>query len=114
MRSTFSCLTDPSRCLDDVDDEVRDRAAMYLRMFRESLLADSYVKEGESPRVFSIRDLTNWISESVFSLDALESKLVSYVNDPSASTTPFDASSIPKVSRAQAAAEAARRSPVVT
>lgn len=50
------------------------------------------------------------ISESVFSLDALESKLVSYVNDPSASTIPFDASSIPKISRVQAAAEAASRS----
>jgi len=54
---------------------------------------------------------TNRIPESVFSLDALESKLVSYVNDPSASTTPFDASSIPKISRTQAAAEAARRFP---
>jgi len=47
----LSCLIGPSRCLDDVDDEVRDRAAMYLRLFRESLLADTYVKEGESPGV---------------------------------------------------------------
>jgi len=39
---------DPPRCLDDVDDEVRDRAAMYLRMFKESFLADTYVKEGDS------------------------------------------------------------------
>ena len=38
---------DPPRCLDDVDDEVRDRAAMYLRMFKETFLADTYVKEGE-------------------------------------------------------------------
>jgi len=52
--------------------------------------------------------------ESVFSLDVLESKLVSYVNDPSASTTPFDASSIPKISRIQAAAEAARPSSLET
>ncbi|KAF8489753.1 hypothetical protein JB92DRAFT_3129313 [Gautieria morchelliformis] len=56
-----------SRCLDDVDDEVRDRAAMYLRF--------------------------------VFSLSALESKLVSYVNDTDASKQPFDVSSIPKISR---------------
>jgi coatomer subunit gamma len=95
--------------LDDVDDEVRDRAAMYLRMFKESFLADAYVKEGESPHVFGTRDPAYRILESVFSLDALESKLVSYVNDPSASITPFDASSIPKISRAQAAADAARK-----
>ena len=49
MRPIPSYLTVPPRCLDDVDDEVRDRAAMYLRMFKESLLADTYVKEGESP-----------------------------------------------------------------
>lgn len=36
----------PVRCLDDVDDEVRDRAAMYVRVFKEKLLADAYVKEG--------------------------------------------------------------------
>ena len=45
---TLSCLMNLRRCLDDVDDEVRDRAAMYLRMFKESLLADTYVKEGGS------------------------------------------------------------------
>lgn len=102
----------PLRCLDDVDDEVRDRAAMYLRMFKESLLADTYVKEGESTDLLSTRGLANRIPESVFSLDALESKLVSYVNDPSASASPFDASSVPKISRAQAASEAARRFPL--
>ena len=47
------------RCLDDVDDEVRDRAAMYLRMFKESLLADTYVKEGESTDLLSTRELAN-------------------------------------------------------
>lgn len=102
---------DSLRCLDDIDDEVRDRAAMYLRMFKESLLVDTYVKEGRLVALSSTRRLTGQSPESVFSLDALESKLVSYVNDPSASTTPFDASSIPKISRVQAAAEAARRSP---
>lgn len=34
-------------CLDDVDDEVRDRAALYLRSFKEKALADAYVREGE-------------------------------------------------------------------
>ncbi|OJA20668.1 secretion protein [Rhizopogon vesiculosus] len=82
-----------NRCLDDVDDEVRDRAAMYLRVMKEAPLADAYVKE-----------------ESVFSLAALESKLVAYVNDVDAGAQPFDTSSIPKISRAQLAAESTRPS----
>jgi hypothetical protein len=36
------------RCLDDVDDEVRDRAAMYLRVMKEQPLAEKLVQEGES------------------------------------------------------------------
>lgn len=48
--------------------------------------------------------------DSVFSLAALESKLVAYVKDPSATEKPFDVSSVPKISRAQAAQEAARES----
>lgn len=48
--------------------------------------------------------------ESVFSLAALESKLVAYVKDPSATEKPFDVSSVPKISRTQAAQEAARKS----
>lgn len=47
--------------------------------------------------------------ESVFSLAALESKLVAYVNDVDASARPFDTSSIPKISRAQLAAESTRQ-----
>ncbi len=35
------------RCLDDVDDEVRDRAAMYLRVLKQQRLADAYVKTGK-------------------------------------------------------------------
>lgn len=34
------------RCLDDVDDEVRDRAAMYLKVYQAPPLAEVYVKEG--------------------------------------------------------------------
>ncbi|KIJ66406.1 hypothetical protein HYDPIDRAFT_86985 [Hydnomerulius pinastri MD-312] len=86
-----------NRCLDDVDDEVRDRAAMYLKVFKEKPLADAYVKE-----------------ESVFSLAALESKLVAYVNDPDAAAQPFDSASIPKISRAQLAAEGSRPSTLDT
>ncbi|KAJ4002179.1 coatomer subunit gamma [Lentinula boryana] len=86
-----------NRCLDDVDDEVRDRAALYLRTFKEEPLAKAYVKE-----------------ESVFSLTALESKLVAYVQDPNASSQPLDLSSVPKISRAQAAQESARPSTLET
>ncbi|KXN88900.1 putative coatomer subunit gamma [Leucoagaricus sp. SymC.cos] len=86
-----------SRCLDDVDDEVRDRAAMYLKVFKQKQLADTYVKE-----------------ESVFSLAALEAKLVAYVKDPAAAAQPFDVSAVPKISRAQAAQEAARPSTLDT
>jgi hypothetical protein len=46
--------------------------------------------------------------DSVYSLASLEAKLVSYINDPSASETPIDISAIPKVSREQAAQESAR------
>lgn len=79
------------RCLDDVDDEVRDRAALYLKVFERKALVETYVKE-----------------ESVFSLAALEAKLVAYVKDPAAASQPLDVSSVPKISRVQAAAEAAR------
>ncbi|CDZ96709.1 coatomer subunit gamma [Phaffia rhodozyma] len=85
------------RCLDDADDEVRDRAALYLKVLDEQALADIYVRE-----------------ESTFSLAALESKLVAYVNDPEASTSAFDASSIPKISREQASQESARPSSLET
>jgi coatomer protein complex subunit gamma len=95
LRKSISVLL--NRCLDDVDDEVRDRATLYLKSFDEQPLADAYVKE-----------------ESVFSLAALESKLVAYMKDPGASSQPFDTSSVPKISRAQAAQEAARPSTLDT
>ncbi|EIW73462.1 hypothetical protein TREMEDRAFT_70972 [Tremella mesenterica DSM 1558] len=80
------------RCLDDVDDEVRDRAAMYIKVLEEKALADIFVRE-----------------EATFSLAALESELVSYVKDDSRHSTAFDISSIPKVSREQAQAEIIQR-----
>lgn len=98
------------RCLDDVDDEVRDRAALYLKVFGEKPLADAYVKEGKliAPDMLQC---ANGSPESVFSLAALEAKLVAYVKDPAAATQPLDVSSVPKISRAQAAQEAARKCP---
>lgn len=45
--ATLGELSLYSRCLDDVDDEVRDRAAMYIRVLEEKRLADVFVREGE-------------------------------------------------------------------
>lgn len=95
LRKSISVLL--NRCLDDVDDEVRDRAALYMKLFTEKALADVYVKD-----------------ESVYSLPALEAKLVAYVKDPSAVVRPFDTLSVPKISRLQAAQEAARPSTLDT
>lgn len=60
--------------------------------------------------IFSVPFFHSEVSlpESVFSLAALETKLVAYVKDPEAAEKPFDASSVPKISRAQAAQDAAR------
>ena len=55
--------------------------------------------------------VTHCTSDSVFSLLALESKLVAYVRDTDATDQPFDVSLVPKVSREQAAQEVARESP---
>ncbi|KAL5495064.1 SEC21 [Sanghuangporus weigelae] len=86
-----------TRCLEDVDDEVRDRAALYLRVLDNQLLAQTYVKE-----------------DSVFSLSALEATLVSYIKDPSASQKPIELDNIPRISREQAAKESARPSTLDT
>ncbi|ORX37310.1 adaptin N terminal region-domain-containing protein [Kockovaella imperatae] len=82
------------RCLEDVDDEVRDRAAMYLKVLDEQSLADAFVRE-----------------EATFSLATLESELESYVKDNGRHSTAFEISSIPKISREQASAEAASSRP---
>ncbi|XAO21508.1 hypothetical protein I312_100261 [Cryptococcus bacillisporus CA1280] len=95
------CVDDPSvmksvnvlmrRCLDDIDDEVRDRAAMYIKVLEEKSLADVLVKD-----------------EAQFSLAALEDQLTSYVHDNSKHASAFDISAVPKVSREQAHAEVAQ------
>lgn len=82
------------RCLDDVDDEVRDRAAMYIRVLEEKQLADVIIKE-----------------EATFSLASLESELTSYLKDASKHTAAFDISTVPRVSREQAQAEASAARP---
>ncbi|KAI0391697.1 adaptin N terminal region-domain-containing protein [Xylariaceae sp. FL0594] len=80
-----------TRCLDDVDDEVRDRAALNLRlMHEEDDMGERFIK-----------------NENMFSLQYFEHQLVMYVtsDDQSAFDTPFDISKIPVVTREQADAE---------
>ena len=80
-----------TRCLDDTDDEVRDRAALNLRLMQEDDdIADRFVK-----------------NDSVFSLSTFEHKLVMYVTstDKATFSTAFDVSSVPQVSHEQALAE---------
>ena len=81
-----------TRCLDDVDDEVRDRAALNLKLMGEEDddMANSFVK-----------------NESMFSLPSFEHQLVMYVTseDSTAFNAPFDISKIPVVTREQADAE---------
>ncbi len=80
-----------TRCLDDTDDEVRDRAALNLRLMQENDdIADRFIK-----------------NDSMFSLSTFEHKLVMYVTstDKATFSTAFDISSVPVVSHEQALAE---------
>ncbi|TFB03217.1 putative coatomer subunit gamma, partial [Trichoderma ghanense] len=81
-----------TRCLDDVDDEVRDRAALNLKLMAEEddELARNFVK-----------------NDNMFSLPFFEHQLVLYVTSDDKSTfeEPFDISKIPVVTREQADAE---------
>lgn len=37
-------------CLDDVDDEVRDRAAFNLKLMQDEPLANTFVRDGTPPK----------------------------------------------------------------
>ncbi|KAF2738385.1 Coatomer, gamma subunit [Polyplosphaeria fusca] len=74
-----------TRCLDDVDDEVRDRAALSLKLMeQEDEVALPFVK-----------------NDSMFSLPVFEHQLALYVSSDSRDTfeSAFDVSKIPKVSQ---------------
>ena len=97
-----------TRCLDDVDDEVRDRAALNLKLMAEEddEMATRFVKNGMCPGAFD-STATNTVSDNMFSLPFFEHQLVMYVtsDDKSAFDSPFDISKIPVVTREQADAE---------
>ncbi|KAK0783485.1 coatomer subunit gamma [Friedmanniomyces endolithicus] len=80
-----------TRCLDDTDDEVRDRAALNLRLMKE---------DDETAARFVRND-------SMFSLPVLEDQLAHYVNGGSAEAfaEPFDFKNVPVVTREQSLAE---------
>ncbi|EOD53085.1 putative coatomer subunit protein [Neofusicoccum parvum UCRNP2] len=80
-----------NRCLDDTDDEVRDRAALNMRLMDE---------DDESAHEFIRND-------SMFSLPTLEHQLVMYVtaDDKDTFSQSFDLSKVPIVTREQADAE---------
>ncbi|OJJ03541.1 hypothetical protein ASPVEDRAFT_63204 [Aspergillus versicolor CBS 583.65] len=89
VKSSVSVLL--TRCLDDTDDEVRDRAALNLRlMAEEDEMADIFIK-----------------NESMYSLSTFEHQLVMYVTsgDKETFAAAFDVSTIPVVSQEQALAE---------
>ena len=103
-RSVTVLLT---RCLDDTDDEVRDRAALNLRlMSEEDDMANRFIKNGMSvDYIYSgiyLRGL-----DSMFSLSTFEHQLVMYVtaNDVATFATAFDMSTVPVVTHEQALAE---------
>ncbi|KAI4147793.1 MAG: hypothetical protein LQ340_005385 [Diploschistes diacapsis] len=87
-RSVTVLLT---RCLDDTDDEVRDRAAFNLRLMQE---------EDEVANLFIKND-------SMFSLATFEHQLVMYVtaDDKATFAEAFDIKRVPVVSHEQALAE---------
>ena len=87
-RSVTVLLT---RCLDDTDDEVRDRAALNLRLMQEEdEVAERFIK-----------------NDSMFSLSTFEHQLVMYVTSDNKNifSKAFDLSTIPVVSHEQALAE---------
>ncbi|RCI07061.1 coatomer subunit gamma [Rhizopus stolonifer] len=81
-----------TRCQDDVEDEVRDRATLALGMMQHASLA----------KLYSVDDAT-------FALPILERELVEFVNRQE--TSPFDLSAIPMISKAQEEEERRRHRP---
>ncbi|TPX44374.1 hypothetical protein SeLEV6574_g04537 [Synchytrium endobioticum] len=79
-----------NRCLDDVDDEVRDRAALYLAILENPELCRKYIA-----------------NETTFSWASLERNLLAYLSSTS-HLQPFDISTTPVVTKAHEEAERMR------
>lgn len=97
-----------TRCLDDTDDEVRDRAALNLRlMTEEDEMANRFIKNGEQYNYVSLGAKITKTADSMFSLSTFEHQLVMYVtaDDKATFAAAFDMSKVPIVSHEQALAE---------
>lgn len=86
-----------NRCLDDPDDEVRDRAVMYLKIIEVSAQQD---RESLMHKYV--------LNDSTFAMTKLEDQLVSYLNSGEQKSQ-FDLKMIPIVTRAQEKAEQAAK-----
>ncbi|RUS15766.1 adaptin N terminal region-domain-containing protein, partial [Endogone sp. FLAS-F59071] len=101
-----------TRCLDDTDDEVRDRATLFLKVM-DNEDAKHYVSDGmfhvqvpgHGPD-YPIR--SSGSSDSTYSLPALERGLVTYINDATDFDQPFNIAAVPKITKAQEEAERLR------
>ncbi|KAJ3100048.1 Coatomer subunit gamma-2 [Phlyctochytrium planicorne] len=80
------------RALDDNDDEVRDRAAMYLRILSSGDSCSKFVNNVDS-----------------FAWGSLEVSLTNYLNNPTAHSAPFDIKAVPTVTKAEEEAEKQRK-----
>lgn len=103
MKSSVSVLL--TRCLDDTDDEVRDRAALNLRLMNEEdEMASQFIKNGKPAA--QCKDPANPV-DSMYSLSTFEHQLVMYVtsNQKETFAAAFDVSTIPVVTQEQALAE---------
>jgi coatomer protein complex subunit gamma len=69
-----------TRCLEDPDDEVRDRAAWALKVIKNQDAGEEYVKQ-----------------QMVFHLATLEQSLAQYCSNPEAKEKPFDATPVPVI-----------------
>ncbi|KAJ1922344.1 coatomer subunit gamma [Mycoemilia scoparia] len=86
------------RCLDDRDDEVRDRAAWALSITNNKQARQTYIQD-----------------DSTFSLAALERKLVEYCADPEAiKTSAFSFDGVPRISRAEEKAQSQKQRNVIS
>ncbi|KAI9363191.1 adaptin N terminal region-domain-containing protein [Pilaira anomala] len=83
-----------TRCQDDVDDEVRDRATLALEMMNNGELAKLYC-----------------VNDSTFALPILERELVEYVNHQENTEKAFNLSSVPVISKKQEEEERRRNRP---
>ncbi|WFD31302.1 coatomer subunit gamma [Malassezia sp. CBS 17886] len=81
------------RCLDDIDDEVRDRAALALRLIVPGPLAETLAQDDAIPHVVQLEE-------------SLQAYMAVLQDTPAAAPPPFDYDSVRRISRAEAAQEA--------